>query len=125
MVIWAESTWHIHLKKTVDGKQCTTLWHADDLEISCVDSKVVDSIIKIFGEKFGIYASLTSARRKIHDYLGMVIDYTTKGKVLFAMFDYIDNVLNELPGGFYATTLTPAYNHLFVTNNNQTNVIPE
>ena len=55
----------------------------------------------------------------------MVIDYTTKGKVLFAMFDYIDNVLNELPGGFYATTLTPAYNHLFVTNNNQTNVIPE
>ena len=95
------------------------------MEISCVDSKVVDSIIKIFGEKFGIYASLTSACRKIHDYLGMVIDYTTKGKVSFAMFDYIDNVLNELPGGFYATTLTPAYNHLFFTNNNQTNVIPE
>ena len=95
------------------------------MKISHVGSNIFESIIKLFDEEFGIYALLMATRVKIHDYLGMVIDYTTQGKFLFTMFDYIDNVLNELPGGFYATTLTPAYNHLFVTNNNQTNVIPE
>ena len=43
---------------TVDGKQFTILWHVDDLNIYHFDSKVVDSIINIFDEEFGIYAPL-------------------------------------------------------------------
>ena len=44
--------------KIVDGKQCTILWHVDDLNIYHVGSKVFDSIINIFDEEFGIYAPL-------------------------------------------------------------------
>ena len=32
--------------KTIDEKKCTILWHVDDLNISHVEPKVVDSIIK-------------------------------------------------------------------------------
>ena len=69
------------------GKQCTILWHNDDLNISRVDSNFLDSIIKIFDEESDIYARLTATRGKIHNYLGMVVDYTTQGKVVFTMFD--------------------------------------
>ena len=54
-------------------------------------------------------------RGKIHDYLGMVIVFTTQGKVLFTMFDYIEKVSNKLPEGFVGTELFPACNHLFST----------
>ena len=110
---------------TMNGKQFTMLWHVDDLNISHVDSKAVDFIIKLFDEEFGIYALLMATRVKIHDYLGMVIDYTTQGKFLFTMFDYIDNVLNELPEGSSGNAFTPACNHLFYTNDNQTKVSPQ
>ena len=33
------------VNKTVDGKQCTILWHVDDLNISHVDPKIVASIL--------------------------------------------------------------------------------
>ena len=36
--------------KTVNGKQCTILWHVDDLEIYHVNSKVVDSVLGKLGE---------------------------------------------------------------------------
>ena len=79
--------------KTINGGKCTIIWHVDDLKISHVDSKVVDSIINIFGQEFGIYAPLTSTQGKIHNYLGIVIDCTTHGKVVFNMFDYIKTCL--------------------------------
>ena len=54
----------------------------------------------------------------------MVIDYTTKGKVVFTIFDYIENVLNEIPEVFAGNALNPSCNHLFDTNENQTKVRP-
>ena len=35
---------------TVNGKQCTILWHVEDLKISHVDSKVVDSVFGKLGD---------------------------------------------------------------------------
>jgi len=32
--------------KTINGKQCTIIWHVDDLKISHVEQKVVNNIIK-------------------------------------------------------------------------------
>jgi hypothetical protein len=34
---------------------------------------------------------------KIHEYLGMTIDYSIPEKVQMTMFDYIDNLLVEMP----------------------------
>ena len=58
---------------------------------------------------------------KVHDYLGMTIDYSIDGKVIFRMKDYIENVITETPeellkGG----AITPAANHLFEVDQNGT-----
>ena len=67
--------------------------------------------------EFGKEAPLTITRGKVHDYLGMTIDYTTvPGKVLIIMADYIDNILNELPTDMDGESASPAANHLFQVN---------
>jgi hypothetical protein len=63
--------------KTINGKQCTVVWHVDDLKISHVDSEVVTTILDLLDAKCGQEivggkrAPLTINRGKIHDYLGM------------------------------------------------------
>ena len=54
---------------------------------------------------------------KIHDYLGMVIDYTVLRKVKFTMKDFIQGVLDECLGELMkGVSATPATNHLFNVN---------
>jgi hypothetical protein len=55
-------------------------------------------------------------RGKVHEYLGMTIDYSEKGKVKFTMIDYIKGMLDELPGDMEGTVTTPASSHLFDVN---------
>ncbi len=68
--------------KTIDGKQCTILWQVDDLKISYVDKNAVTGIIETITDQFGKEAPLTVTRGKVHDYLGMTLDYLEKGKVM-------------------------------------------
>ena len=49
----------------------------------------------------------------MHKYLGTNIDYNTKGKVVFIMFDYIQDVLDEFPEELHGQVETTAANHLF------------
>ena len=67
--------------KIINGKQCTIIWHVDDLKISHVELKVVNDIIKKLEDKFGQESPLVPSPGKTIDYLGMCIDYTVKGKV--------------------------------------------
>ena len=105
--------------KEVDGKQLTIRWHVDDLKILHVNENVVTDIIKKLNKKYGKEACgkespLTVHRGKRHEYLGMVLDYTTEGKVKIDMRDYLNkHVLSELPPEFSGTAVTPAGIHLF------------
>jgi Reverse transcriptase (RNA-dependent DNA polymerase) len=100
----------------INGAQCTILWHVDDLKISHVDKAVVEKMLSLLGEVFGKEASLTICHGNIRDYLGMRINYSTKGKVRITMFDYVENVLSEAPEDMDGTATTPAANHLFEVN---------
>jgi hypothetical protein len=73
--------------KIIDGKQCTILWHVDDMKISHVDVKTTTNIIALINGEFGKEASLLITRGKVHDYLGMTLDYSKKGKVKIKMMD--------------------------------------
>jgi len=57
--------------KIINGKQCTIIWHVDDLKISHVDPKVVNNIIKKLEEKFGQESPLVTSQGKKIEYLGM------------------------------------------------------
>jgi len=50
------------MNKVIKGKQCTIIWHVDDLKISHVDKKVVEDILKQLTTKFGQDAPLTTCR---------------------------------------------------------------
>jgi hypothetical protein len=65
--------------KVIDGEQCTVLWHVDDLKISHVSEEVNTDIIKIINDEFGKESPITITRGKVHDYLGMTLDYSEKG----------------------------------------------
>ena len=99
--------------KDINGKQCTILWHVDDLKISHIDANVVTDVIKLLESEFGKEASLTKTRGKLHDYLGMTIDFSITGKVMFTMVDYIKGMLDALPHDMNGTVTTPAASHLF------------
>ena len=106
--------------KQIEGRQCTLVWHVDDMKISHGDSRVVDGIIRLLEEEFGKEAPLTICRGKIHDYLGMTLDFSLDDKVQISMVDYIKNMLEELPEDMDGIATTPAAEHLFKVNETPT-----
>ena len=48
-------------------------------------------------EKYGKHAPLKMTHGKVHEYLGMNIDISRKGKVMISMIDYILKVFSLLP----------------------------
>ena len=102
------------MNKTINGKQCTILWHVDDLKISHVDPEVVTKILSIINDKYGKEAPITTTRGKQHDYLGMLIDFSGDREVKFTMTDYIFEMLEEMPDSLgRGEAATPAAEHLF------------
>ena len=101
------------MNKMINGKQCTILWHVDDIKISHVDSSVVTCILDTINDEYGKTDPLTVTRGKVHDYLGMKIDFSHPGKVKFTMIDYIGEILDALPEDMRGEMATPAAAHLF------------
>jgi hypothetical protein len=99
--------------KMINGKQCTVGWHVDDAHLSHVDPKVVDVIIGLMNAEFGKEAPLTISRGKVHDYLGMIFDYSVDGEVTVDMIDYAKSVIADMPDEMIGTAATPAADHLF------------
>ena len=105
------------VNKTINGKQCTIGWHVDDLKISHVDTDMVEGIIQALDDRFGKEAPLVVHRGRVQEYLGMVIDFTAKGKVSFSMPKYVEELLSEAPEEIMkGSSTTPAASHLFQTN---------
>ena len=73
------------------------LWHVDDLKMSHVDAGAGTTAIGMIHEEFGKEAPVTVARGKVHDYLGMTLDCSKKGKVKIKMLDSIEKMLEDLP----------------------------
>ena len=81
------------MNKMIDGKQLTVAWHVDDLRALHVLSTVVDQFIKdLVEDEFGKEAPLNKLCRKIHDYLGMKLDFSKPREVTITMIDYIKSV---------------------------------
>ena len=73
------------MKKIINGKQCTILWYIYDLKISHVEPDVLFDIMKDINDQHGHISPPTITRGKIHDYLGMMINFSSPGKVKFTI----------------------------------------
>ena len=99
----------------IDGNQCTVIWHVDDLKISHVDPKVVTWFLNKFQGRYGNIMPVTVTRGKVHNYLGMIIGYRTAGQVKFNMYQYVDDVLENVPSVYKKGIgfATPAPDNLY------------
>jgi hypothetical protein len=101
------------VNKLINGKQCTIIWHVDDLKLSHVDQNVLEGVVKKLNAKYGQEDPLVVHRGKVHEYLGMTIDYSEDGKVKFMMTDYVKGILDEAPDDMNGFAVTPAASNLF------------
>ena len=83
--------------KDINGKQCTIVWHVDDLKISHVDPNVVTNIITELERRYAQMMPLSISRGKVHEYLGMIFDFTILGEVCITMYQYITGVIDNAP----------------------------
>ena len=83
--------------KMVNGKQLTISWHVDDLKASHMDSKVIDEFLQWIKDTYGKIGEVKVTRGKIHDYLGMILDYSVPGQVSIDMCDYVKNMVESFP----------------------------
>ena len=111
--------------KDINGKQCTIVWHVDDLKISHKDAKVVTSIIEELEKRFGKTMPLSISRGKVHEYLGMIFDFTAKGEVHISMYQYITGVINNAPEIYKQGTggTTPAPSNLYEVRDPESDLV--
>ena len=106
------------VNKIIKGTQATIVWHLDDLKISHVNKEVVDDILNDLNDAFGKQTGLSTTTGKVHDYLGMTIDYSRENMVMITMFDYLQDILANIPDTLKTNKgcPTPAAAHLFQVN---------
>ena len=54
----------------------------------------------------------------VHDYLGMILDFSKPGGLTVDMIDYIKTIMAEMPKDMEGTAKTPAENNLFKISDN-------
>ena len=98
--------------KIVSGHQMTICWHVDDLKVSHKNEDAVTALTLKLDLLYG--PKTTISRGKLHEYLGMDIDWLTKpGVMIVSMVKYIQNIIEEFPEAIKSTSPYPAGNHLF------------
>ncbi len=101
--------------RQVQGKQHTVRFHVDDLMSSHVNKKVNDEFLEWLNKMYGEHGKVKATRGKVHDYLGMVFDFSQDGKVIVDMSNYIEAMVDDFPVKLKPTDVapTPAAEDLF------------
>ena len=98
-------------KKLVKGGGTPVVWHVDDIKVSHKDPFEVTNFDQYL---LTIYEGKIKVNRgKIHDYLGINVDYSEIGVVNFLMVKYLEKVLDKFTEELIGTSSTPATDHLF------------
>jgi hypothetical protein len=83
--------------KKVQGSQQAILFHVDDLKLSHKMKWVNDRFKKLLNSKYGNHGKVTATHGKVHDYLGMELDYRKRGELKINMTKYVENMINDFP----------------------------
>ena len=98
--------------RLVNGNQYTVRFHVDDLLSSHVDPKVNDRFQVWFKKMYGKYKAVEPTRGKKHDYLGMLVDFMEKRKVIIDMVKYVESMVEDFPVKINKISKTPAAENL-------------
>ena len=106
------------LNNIIESKKCTILFHMDELKFSHNNPGVVDDVIDTLKSILG---DLTVSDDDVHTYLGIDLDFSTKGELTVSMVNYFRSILEDFPEEIGKAS-TPAATHLFDTDPNSSNL---
>jgi hypothetical protein len=93
------------------------VWYVNNLKISHENQDIVGRCIDMIRQEFGSKMDLPVQQGKIHDYLGIQINFSEDQKVKLTMYYYIEELIKEMPVELIkGSGVTPAANHLFLVN---------
>ena len=82
-------------------KQLTVTFHVDNLEVSSMDPFRITLfacyLSRIYGNKLVVH------QEKVHGYLGIIFDFSEKGKVNIDMISLLENIFESFPEDIGAT----------------------
>ena len=81
----------------IEEKQMTVLFHIDDLMLAHLMPHIVTELIRLLDGVYGSQDPLTVTRGKIHEYLGITIDFSLKRGVVMCQYDFVKKFWNILP----------------------------
>ena len=100
--------------KMVEGVQCTIQFHMDDLKLWCIHQEVLYDIIKELNKVFGQDGlKLSVIYGAINNYLGTTMNWSNIGRVRFAMYNFLEDILEETPSDYNGEDTIPAIKSLF------------
>ena len=83
------------------------------------DKQVIDNIFKKLDKKFGTVRKMSVEHGPIVKYLGMLIEFSEDGRVIFLMIDYLEDVLSIcINYNMTGTAVWPAHDALFKIDEN-------
>ncbi len=97
--------------KMINSSQMTVRWHVDDLMISHSSNEAISQFLHALKDIYG--DNLAENTGRIHDYLGMVFDFSVRDKVKINMTKYLLKVIADFPEEIIGKAATPAGDHLF------------
>jgi len=113
--------------RKVNGKQHTVRFHVDDLMSSHENGKVNEKFLRWLNRRYGKFGKVTATFGDRHDYLGMTIDFSKRGKVRFDMTEYVGKMLDSFPEKLRSTdvALTPSSENLYARPGSKQALDPE
>ena len=101
--------------KLVKNSQQTIRFHVDDLLSSHKDPGVNSELARWAQKKYGNFKPVKVTRGKIHDFLGMKLDFSVPGECHISQENHIDELVSEWPEKIKSDDKihTPAANNLF------------
>ena len=85
----------MHFQQDGKDEQIIVQFHVDDSKVSHKEQSVPEDFLGDLRSEFGQEDKLMENTGLVHEYLGITIDYSIAGKVVFTMFDYLEDVIFE------------------------------
>lgn len=107
--------------KIVDGMPMMVAWHINNFKVLHRKLSCIRECAKLLNNEFGKETPISKSYGKKHEYVGMLMDYSTPGEVTISMADYTRLILQETLADMAGTAAMPASNWLFKVNTTNPN----
>jgi len=81
--------------KMIESDQHTVEFHVDDMMSGVEAPKHNDKFAEWLNMKYGKHGKVKVTRGKVHDYLGMTLDFSKAGEVAIDMCDYVASMIDD------------------------------